>query len=95
MPRAARKRPPTWFVYMLECAGGELYTGISPDVDARFAAHCAGRGAAYTRSHAPRRILAARACGTRGDALRAECALKRLRRPQKLAWAQQNPHQKS
>ena|SRR5690349_6569617 len=76
-----------WFVYMLECKGGRLYTGVSPDVVARFAAHRRGRGGAFTRSFPPRRILAARRCGPRGKALSAEHALKQLKRPEKLVWA--------
>lgn len=81
----------TWFVYMLECKGGRLYTGISPDVAARFVQHCSGRGAAFTRGHKPIRILAARACASRSEALREEIAVKRLRPPQKLAWARAAP----
>jgi putative endonuclease len=80
-------KPSGWFVYMLECAGGRLYTGVSPDVRARFARHRAGRGGAFTRSFPPRRILAAKRCAGRGAALSAEHALKQLERPEKLAWA--------
>jgi predicted GIY-YIG superfamily endonuclease len=80
-------KPRAWFVYLLECEGGRLYTGVSPDVAARFAAHCRGRGGAFTRGFPPRRILAARRCGPRGEAQSAEAALKRLARPAKLAWA--------
>ena len=76
-----------WFVYMLECEGGRLYTGATPDVAARFARHCAGDGGAFTRGFPPVRILAARRCGSRGKALSAEHALKQLERPDKLAWA--------
>lgn len=79
-----------WFVYMLECAGGRLYTGASPDVAARYAKHRAGTGGAFTRSFPPRRILAARRCASRGAALSAEHALKQLERPDKLAWARRN-----
>jgi putative endonuclease len=82
MPKAA-----AWFVYMLECDGGRIYTGITPDVAARFAAHCAGRGGAFTRGFPPRRVLAARRCGSRSAALKTEHALKQLARPDKLAWA--------
>jgi putative endonuclease len=76
-----------WHVYMLECAGGRLYTGISPDVAARFARHLAGKGAAYTRINKPVRLLASATCGTRGEALRQEHALKQLKRAAKLVWA--------
>ena len=80
-------KPRAWFVYMLECRGGRLYTGVSPDVAARFEAHRRGRGAAFTRSFPPRRILAAMRCDGRGEALSAEHAVKQLARPEKLRWA--------
>ena len=48
-----------WFVYLIECRDGSIYTGIAVDVDARYAAHKSGKGARYTRSHPPRRLLAA------------------------------------
>ena len=78
-----------WFVYMLECKGGRIYTGVTPDVAGRFARHRAGKGGAFTRSFPPRRILAAMRCASRGEALSAEHALKQLARPDKLAWARE------
>lgn len=84
---------PFWFVYMLECSGGRLYTGITPDIAARYAKHCAGRGAAYTRINKPLRVLAAMPCGSRSAAIQSEIALKKLRRPAKLEWAGQWPWQ--
>ena len=71
---------------MLECAGQRIYTGITPDIASRFAAHCAGRGGAFTRSFRPSRVLASRRCGSRSAALKAEAALKKLPRPGKLRW---------
>jgi putative endonuclease len=86
---AKRPRAPTraWFVYMLECAGGRVYTGITPDVAARFVKHCAGAGGAFTRSFPPLRVLAAKRCGTRSAALKAEYALKQLAPAAKRRWA--------
>lgn len=81
---------PCWYVYMLECSGDLLYTGITPDVAQRFDKHCSGRGAAFTRINPPRRILAAMACADRSSALKTESALKKLKRPAKLAWVQQH-----
>lgn len=49
-----------WFLYLLECRDGSYYAGISTDVDARFAAHQAGKGARYTRARPPLRVLAVR-----------------------------------
>jgi len=82
---------PIWFVYMLECVGGQIYTGITPDVAARFERHCRGRGAAYTRINKPLRILAARACGSRSEATKVEIGLKKLSRVGKLEWVRQQP----
>jgi putative endonuclease len=77
-----------WFVYLLECVDGSIYTGIALDVAARFAAHCAGRGARYTRSHPPLRVLASIACADRAAALREECRIKRLSPAAKRAYAE-------
>ena len=79
----------TWFVYMLECAEGRIYTGIAVDVAARFEKHCSGRGAAFTRINKPLRVMAAMPCGNRGAATQKEIYLKKLRRPSKLLWAAQ------
>jgi putative endonuclease len=77
-----------WFLYVIECRGGVLYTGIAKDVEARFAAHLKGRGAMFTRLNRPVRILARAAMATRSEALRAEYAFKQLSRADKLQWLQ-------
>jgi putative endonuclease len=76
----------TWSLYVLECRGGVLYTGIAKDVDARFAAHLAGTGAKFTRLNRPLRILATVTLPTRSAALRAEYAFKQASRGDKLEW---------
>jgi len=43
----------TWFLYLLECEGESIYTGITTDVQRRYAQHLAGIGAKYTRSRRP------------------------------------------
>ena len=75
-----------WWLYVLECKGGVLYTGIARDVEARFAAHGKRGGAKFTRRNRPLRILSRARLATKGEALRAEIALKKLRRAEKLAW---------
>ncbi len=80
-----------WYLYVLECARGVLYAGISPDVAVRFERHRAGQGGAFTRAHPPVRVLAAQAYGDRGEATRAEAALKKLSRAEKLAWVAAHP----
>lgn len=77
----------TWFVYLIECADGSLYTGIAVDLAARFAAHAEGRGARYTRSHPPLRMLGAEAHADRSAASKAEHRIKRLAPADKRAWA--------
>jgi len=67
-----------WYLYMLECRDGALYTGISNDVQRRYAAHVAGKGARYTRLNPPQRIALVHAFADKSQALRAEYALKRL-----------------
>ncbi|ACR29852.1 GIY-YIG nuclease family protein [Burkholderia glumae] len=68
----------SWFLYLIECADGSVYTGITTDVDARFARHANGTGARYTRSRKPRAVLAAFPLADRSVASRAEYWVKRL-----------------
>ncbi len=75
----------SWYVYLLECRGGSLYTGITTDVERRFAEHAAGKGARYTRSHPPSRIVACFEHPDRSSASRAEHAIKQLTPAQKRA----------
>jgi putative endonuclease len=75
---------PPYHLYLLECEDGTLYTGVALDVEQRFIQHALGLGAAYTRAHPPRRVLACRPYASKGDALRAEYALKQVRRGMKL-----------
>lgn len=75
----------SWWVYMLRCADGTLYTGCTDDVDRRLAVHSAGRGAKYTRSRLPVALEWKEAQPDKSAALRRERAVKRLTRAQKLA----------
>ena len=74
-----------WFVYILRCADGTLYTGTATDVDRRAAVHNSGRGAKYTRSRRPVEVVYREACAGKSEALRREAAVKRLSRAEKLA----------
>ena len=47
----------SWFVYILRCGDGTLYTGITDDVQARFQAHASGKGAKYTRGRGPLELV--------------------------------------
>jgi predicted GIY-YIG superfamily endonuclease len=75
-----------WCVYLLRCADGTLYTGITNDLAKRLAAHRLGRGARYTRGRSPLALVHSERAGTRSAALRREHELKRLRRREKLAF---------
>jgi putative endonuclease len=74
-------------VYVLRCADGSLYTGITTDVSRRLAEHNGdgGVGARYTRSRRPVALVYAEAAGNRAEASRREAAIKRLDRARKLA----------
>lgn len=82
----------SYYVYMLECRGGRLYIGITTDIRRRMTEHREGRiGARFPRANPPARLLAVRQVAGRPAALKLEAALKKLRRPQKLHWADENP----
>jgi uncharacterized protein (TIGR02453 family) len=72
-----------WFVYLARCADGSLYTGVTTDPARRERAHNRGRGAAYTRSRRPVRLVHLEPARDRGAALRRELEIKRLRREEK------------
>lgn len=74
-----------YFVYMLLCSDGSYYTGITNDLDKRWAAHMSGGGAKYTRSHPPVKLVYREEFPDRGSALKRELELKKLTHNQKLA----------
>ncbi len=71
-------------VYILECSDGTLYTGWTVNLERRLAAHNAGRGARYTRTRRPVRLVYHETVDSRGAALRREAALRRAGRAAKL-----------
>jgi uncharacterized protein (TIGR02453 family) len=73
-----------WYVYILRCADGSLYTGIARDLEQRLAQHNGKRGAAYTRSRRPVRVVYQEQASDRSAALRREWAIKQLHREEKL-----------
>ena len=76
------------FVYMLRCKDGSLYTGWTNDLEHRLAMHISGRGAKYTRGRGPLELVYSEELPDKEAALRRECAIKKLRREQKLALLQ-------
>ncbi|HEX4607515.1 MAG TPA: GIY-YIG nuclease family protein [Urbifossiella sp.] len=82
MPRTPR---PSWWVYVVRCADGTLYTGVSTDPDRRLSQHNAGTASKYTRSRRPVEMVYRERRRERSDALKREAALKTLPRRAKLA----------
>ena len=76
-----------WWLYLLGCRDGRTYVGIALDVDERFKVHLSGKGARFTRSNPPLKVLGARSFATKSEALKAEIALKKLDRTRRLDWA--------
>jgi predicted GIY-YIG superfamily endonuclease len=81
-------QPKDHYVYMVRCANGALYTGYARNVEQRVAAHNAGKGGRYTRSHRPVELMVSWCFQTKPEALRVEYRIKQLPRPQKLELAQ-------
>jgi putative endonuclease len=75
-----------WCVYLIECRNGAWYAGITNDLESRYAAHVAGKGARYTRANPPLRLLGFRPFPDRSTASKAEYEVKRLPKSRKLAW---------
>lgn len=73
-----------WYVYMLRCKDGSLYTGITNDVPARLEAHRSGKGAKYTRGRGPLELVYTEQCADKSEALKRELAIKAMTREQKL-----------
>ena len=76
-----------WFLYLIECADGSVYTGITVDVAARYAAHASGTGARYTRAHPPLRLLGYQAHPDRSAASKAEYRVKQMSAADKRRFA--------
>ena len=74
-----------WAVYLIECADGRVYTGIARDPEQRYAKHLSGKGARFTRSNPPRRLLGYVWVAGHGAALRLEIEWKQLSRAQRIA----------
>ncbi len=71
------------YVYMIECSDGSYYTGYTNDLKKRLAAHNAGKGAKYTKSRRPVRLIYQENFDNKKDALKREYAIKQLARSEK------------
>ena len=87
-----------WYVYILRCGDGTLYTGITDNVERRLAVHRAGRGAKYTRGRGPLELAYEEEQPDKSSALKRELAIKKMRREEKealcRAWAGETGAQK-
>ncbi|AND69925.1 hypothetical protein ATSB10_24710 [Dyella thiooxydans] len=78
--------PGQWCLYLIECANGAWYAGITNHLRRRYDAHASGRGARYTRANPPSRLVGWRPFADRASASRAEAAIKKLDRSRKLRF---------
>ncbi|MGE4262690.1 GIY-YIG nuclease family protein [Shewanella sp.] len=76
-----------WSLYIIRCRDGELYTGVTTDVNRRFVEHQGGgpRAAKYLKGKAPLQLVYQELVGSRSEALKREIQIKKLSRQQKLA----------
>jgi len=73
-----------YFVYLIQCEGGSIYTGITTDVNRRFKEHQDKVGGHYTRAHKAEKVLHTEECQTRSEALKREAEIKKMPRSKKL-----------
>lgn len=73
----------SWYVYILRCGDGTLYTGITTDVPRRLQMHRSGKGAKYTRGRQPLELVYREACEDHSQALKREWQIKQLPRAEK------------
>ena len=72
-----------WYLYMLCCGDGTLYTGITTDVGRRLQMHQTGKGAKYTRGRGPLTLVYQEKCTSHSQALQRETEIKAMRREEK------------
>ena len=77
-----------WYVYILKCGDGTLYTGITDDVPARLQAHREGKGAKYTRGRGPLELVYQEEVENHSAAAKREWQIKQLKKKEKLALCQ-------
>jgi putative endonuclease len=81
-----------WFLYLVRCRDGSLYTGITTDIARRFSQHLTGAGASYLRGRTPIALVFQRRLGSRSLALAVEYRVKHLAKPKKEALVQTGKH---
>ena len=73
-----------WYVYILECSDGTLYTGITTDLDKRLSKHNNGKGSKYCKTRLPVILKMSYMVGNRSEASKEEYRIKKLTREEKL-----------
>ena len=76
---------PDWYLYMVRCRDGSLYTGIATDVESRLADHRTNKGSKYLRGRGPLKLVFKKQIGEKGRALKIEHKVKNLPRHKKEA----------
>ena len=80
-----------WFVYILRCSDGSLYTGVTTNLSRRVNEHNnSKKGAKYTRTRQPVQLVWSAECGSRSEAMKKEASIKKLDRPKKLLLVNNN-----
>ncbi len=82
-----------WYLYILNCADGSLYTGITTDVERRLKEHNgegSSKGAKYTKGRGPFEVVYTKKFRSRSTASKKEAAIKKLSREEKLKLIEQN-----
>ncbi len=73
-----------WQCYVLQCADGTFYCGVTNDLEKRISVHNAGEGAKYTRGRTPVKLAYSEGCADKSAALKRELEIKALPRAKKL-----------
>ena len=73
-----------WYVYVIECKDGKLYTGITNNLERRVRDHNSGSASKFTKYRAPVKLLYTESYPNKPQALRREAQIKRLKRTEKL-----------
>ena len=79
-----------WFVYIIKCKDGSFYTGYTDNLEKRFAKHKSGKGAKYTKSHPPKKIVFSEKFDNKILAQKKEREIKNWSRKEKLNFINQN-----
>jgi putative endonuclease len=81
-----------WFVYIVECSDGSLYTGSTKDVERRVKEHSAGKGARYTRARRPVTLILSFQAEDKSTAFKEEYRIKQMSRQKKLEFIETFQH---